>query len=280
MDNFDDLVVSGLSRSTLSRHAAKGKIVKITTGLYCRREPTPDELARIVMAKWPGCIFTAQTARQIHLKQELTFPLHVTSSSGVRRSVYFTVSRCKQVDHVTIRGLRCHIPILAVDFLEKDDAVALLERTYAGTWGRDRLEHHLSLVTRLPSRTRRFIALASTGSDSAMERKLVKALRARRIKVLTNYKIGPYLWDLYLPELKVAVEVDGFEFHNDRQSFIKDHWKANDATMRGYTVLRYTGSCIMYQLANVVNQIVTAGDPNLDSLEHQGVWEWHWNYVR
>ncbi|QCB29277.1 type IV toxin-antitoxin system AbiEi family antitoxin domain-containing protein [Corynebacterium endometrii] len=273
---MDELVVTGLSRSQISRLAAQGKIVKIAPGFYLRREPTPSELAALVMKRWPRSVFTAETARRLHMGQPISFPLDVTSSTGMPRSAYFSVSRCKQMDFTRIGALRCHIPVLAVDFLQEPEAIALLEHAYSGRRGRQRLEQELSGIKRLPARTRKLLGTASIGSDSVPERALVKALRQRGLTVETNKQIGPYFWDAVIPRLKVAVEIDGFQFHSQRDTLIRDHWKSNDATLRGYTVLRYTGSCIKHHLADVVEQISSVGSPDLGAKVHGPVWRWHW----
>jgi very-short-patch-repair endonuclease len=46
--------------------------------------------------------------------------------------------------------------------------------------------------------------------------------------------------DLAYPELRVAIEYDGWEFHSTRSSFDHDRARANELELRGWIVLRFT----------------------------------------
>jgi REase_MTES_1575 len=51
-----------------------------------------------------------------------------------------------------------------------------------------------------------------------------------------------YRIDLAYPELNLAVEVDGWEWHRTRSAFDRDRARANDLVVAGWTVLRFTST--------------------------------------
>jgi very-short-patch-repair endonuclease len=46
--------------------------------------------------------------------------------------------------------------------------------------------------------------------------------------------------DLCYPELKIAIEYDGWEWHAGRRAFDEDRARANELVVLGYSVLRFT----------------------------------------
>ena len=70
---------------------------------------------------------------------------------------------------------------------------------------------------------------------------------ATRFPVKTGWKIDNNRWlrfDYAIPELKLAIEIEGSFFMNGQNSrgsgYIRDMEKYNLAQMHGWTVLRYT----------------------------------------
>lgn len=84
--SMEEVLVSGLSRGELNTHVANGKIIRIGSGIYTWREPTPMEVARILHKRWPGIMLAGSSAVQLYSKKAMTFPLkfaykHVVSGS-------------------------------------------------------------------------------------------------------------------------------------------------------------------------------------------------------
>lgn len=81
------------------------------------------------------------------------------------------------------------------------------------------------------------------------ERSLHRLLRANRIKGwTTNHWVdlpnllpqtGAFI-DVLFKKQKVALEVDGYEFHSDRDAFEKDRRRRNELELAGYRVLNFT----------------------------------------
>lgn len=69
-----------------------------------------------------------------------------------------------------------------------------------------------------------------------------------------------YEVDIYLPDARLCVEVDGFQFHRSLQAFKKDRERQNAFVLAGYRVLRYTTKEV-YTLASrrrIVEEILSA----------------------
>jgi very-short-patch-repair endonuclease len=88
---------------------------------------------------------------------------------------------------------------------------------------------------------RRLLQAAADGARSEAERLLVALLREAGITGWrTNYPIGGYKVDVGFPKQKVAIEVDGWAFHNDPEVFVKDRNRQNAIALLGWKVLRFT----------------------------------------
>jgi very-short-patch-repair endonuclease len=53
-----------------------------------------------------------------------------------------------------------------------------------------------------------------------------------------------YRIDLAYPEFKIAIEIDGWEYHSSRSAFDDDRSRANDLVVAGWQVLRFTSSMV------------------------------------
>jgi very-short-patch-repair endonuclease len=88
---------------------------------------------------------------------------------------------------------------------------------------------------------RRLLQAASSGARSEAERLLVKLLREEGITGWkTNYPVGGYKVDVGFPKQKVAIEADGWAFHNSQEDFQNDRERQNKIALLGWKVLRFT----------------------------------------
>ena len=70
---------------------------------------------------------------------------------------------------------------------------------------------------------------------------MVKALRAAGITGWsTNHPAGPYLIDIAFPDRGVAIEIDGWAFHSDPETFRNDRRRQNYLIVNRWQVLRFT----------------------------------------
>jgi very-short-patch-repair endonuclease len=178
------------------------------------------------------------------------------------------------------QGLRLHTGLL------EDDRV-LVEGFPAASLGRT--VYHLSLALELdalvcvvdsatrrgwvpatgPVRGRRRLldamALADVRSESALETHLrLLLVRAGLRPEVLQYELRvasgpPYVrFDFAWPSVRLAIEADGREYHDDPSALYRDRSKANAAMLDGWRVLRFTWFDIMRRPEWVLAAVRTA----------------------
>ena len=140
--------------------------------------------------------------------------------------------------------------------------------------------HHIA-PGRSPSKLTRVLALRVPGyepGDSSLETRVYEALVASELPAPTRQHrviVGnrTYYLDLAYPEFRVAIEVDGFEFHRGRHSFDEDRRRQNDLVRAGWIVLRFTStSTVDEMVANVAEVLLgRSSGPEARSVTQQGV---------
>ena len=104
--------------------------------------------------------------------------------------------------------------------------------------------------------------------DSPIERKLLTQLYPHlptahtRRELCAQYKIDRYhdmpvtIPDFAFPKAKIAIYCDGFKWHGgNRKKFASDRLQSRELQLRGWIVLRFTGSEIKYKSEMVVETI-------------------------
>jgi very-short-patch-repair endonuclease len=103
---------------------------------------------------------------------------------------------------------------------------------------------------------RRLLQAASDGARSEAERLLVKLLREAGITGWrTNYPVGGYEVDVAFPASKIAIETDGWAFHNDQPAFQHDRERQNEIALLGWQVLRFTWLDLVEYPQRVISEI-------------------------
>jgi very-short-patch-repair endonuclease len=88
---------------------------------------------------------------------------------------------------------------------------------------------------------RRLLQAASDGARSEAERLLAKLLRDNGITGWkANFPLAGYKVDVAFPKPKVAIETDGWAFHNSQEDFQNDRERQNKIALLGWQVLRFT----------------------------------------
>jgi very-short-patch-repair endonuclease len=121
-------------------------------------------------------------------------------------------------------------------------------------------------IARCPSRrgVRRLCALLEQAGGprrtrSWGERRLLALIRQAGLPVpLTNRLLLGLQVDAMWPDLKLVVEVDGFEFHGDRDSFENDRARDAKLVAAGWRVLRFTATQLDEQPMVVIGQLAAA----------------------
>ena len=89
-----------------------------------------------------------------------------------------------------------------------------------------------------------------------LERLLLAIVRTHDVpQPLIRHMIGDREVDACWPDQRVAVELDGWEFHHDRRAFQRDREKSNMLTAAGWTVLRFTHHDLTRRAEHVADQL-------------------------
>lgn len=110
--------------------------------------------------------------------------------------------------------------------------------------------------------SRRAAQLIETAADlaaSTAERKATSLLRAANLAGWRlHYVVGGCEVDIAFPERRVAIEVDGWAWHQDTARFQRDRQRQNSLVLAGWTVLRFTWHDLTRNPDRVINEIRAA----------------------
>ncbi|CAB0626931.1 hypothetical protein FRC0360_00110 [Corynebacterium diphtheriae] len=273
-------ITQKIPHATLTRKLESGEIIRVTHGLYWQGDVSVDELAAALCRR--GFVLTGATELELLARQPLTLPLHVVANRRVKSTEYVVIHRSSVRKYARVADMLIELPVYAMRWLGRRQAIRLAEIAYAGREGRARLERHAQGA--VPVRVREIVQASVIGADSPPERDLVRALRSAGVECESNVRVGDYRWDIRICGSAVLIEVDGYAYHNaeNRETFRLDRWKANDATLRGYLVLRYSAVCVRESVDVIVDQVVQAvqcapkqlRDVDEARCWHRGAWKW------
>jgi hypothetical protein len=77
--------------------------------------------------------------------------------------------------------------------------------------------------------------------------------------LVCQYPIGRYRVDFAIPDEKIAIEIDGREFHSTADQLTKDARRQREIQSLGWTVIRFSGSEIYenaYICANKIRNLI------------------------
>lgn len=246
-------IAYGLSESAVHRRTRSGQWRRLSPGVFFVDDREFTAAARVRAGVWGyGKSATASGTAAAWWHGLLTEPPDIvevtvarTATGRARDGVRLRRRDLCPTDVVDLRGLR--VTALALTVVEA--AV----RPGGGPKVMDRaLQRHIELSPlwrahvrnkgRYGSpRARILLQGASDNTHSRAERRLVQLMRHARLEGwLCNHPVGPYLVDNAFPEAKVAIEVDGYAFHSDADSFQNDRARQNYLILNGWRVLRFT----------------------------------------
>lgn len=256
----------GMSRHQVDRLIAAGRWLPIYPGVYLAADHGPTEEGRIWSAAlWVGDDATVSGLAAAWWHRLWLEPLSVVDitaprSSGKRRGRGIRVRRraLPAVDQVLVHGL----PVTGVPLTVLEAAVQLGER---GSELVDRaLQRWVGFDALRQAHSRNLgghgsAAAAADRAASAAERKAIALLRAAGITGWRlHHRVGGYELDLAFPDEQVAVEVDGWAWHRDAESFRRDRQRQNALVLAGWTVLRFTWHDLTQRPDEVIAEIRAA----------------------
>jgi very-short-patch-repair endonuclease len=112
--------------------------------------------------------------------------------------------------------------------------------------------------------------------ESPIEERLLLALNGRSIcsgRVKSQMEIGPYRIDLAFPEVKLAIECDGKEFHTDPVDRARDQKRDEYLRGLGWTVLRLTGAEIHREISRCIERVTWTYERLADKRGIAEAWE-------
>lgn len=237
-----------------------GRLVAVLPGVYAR----PDDADRIetrlrAAGLWhpDGIFLGAAAARLSFLPEEKVTTIVMATRSKRRAPKGITLVRWDMPDDVVVEhaGVRLASPALvALDLCLRDDGAAIDEVLRRGLATLDQLWQALHATRfRLGNPIRREMLLDSRDKPwSQAERVAHRTLRRGGLagwisNLAVNLSGARALIDIAYEEFKVAIEIDGFEFHGhhaasqeSRVTFERDRWKGSELTSRDWLVLRFT----------------------------------------
>jgi very-short-patch-repair endonuclease len=275
---------SGISKQMVLRRIEAGRWRCLLPGVY-RLEGSPVSWHQDLMA---ACLWSGNGAVASHRAAASLWrldgfspgPIELSSESHTRQMrsglVVHRVNVLSSADVTTISAIPVTNPTRTVVDLGSVVEIELLEQALddALRKGLTSLPRLRWTVERLQSRGRRGIGPLRQllSQRRAGEIAPASALEARLIKLLSNsglpkpkrqYEIrdrGKLIArvDLAYPELRLAIEADGYRYHSGRAAWQRDLVRRNALTNQGWRLLHVTWEDLRSRPAEVVDEIAAA----------------------
>jgi len=273
---------AGLSDEAIRHRIETRRWIRVRPGLYALvgSDPTWNQAVHGAVLL-SSCAAYASHATSARLWGDPSFPewpLETTVPlgcnariSGVRthRSGTLEIGDLREVDGIpTLSAART-----AADLSSRVDIEGLarfvdegLRRGIVTLAGLDRVARRLAVVA--PGRSPKKLAAVLRDrvpgyhpSGSELEDRVLRALIAaglpppqRQFRVVIDDRV--YFVDLAYPHERIAIEVDGFEFHRARGVFDSDRARQNDLVRAGWIVLRFTSRSVAQEIVSAVRGLL------------------------
>lgn len=262
---------SGLSPGAVQRRVRSGQWRRCGTGVYFADDRPFTPAARIRAAVWsrgPRAVASGLAAAWwLGLAAVDPDPVEVTvprTSSG-RGAPGIRIRRrdLSEQDIYESRGLLVTGPALTVleAATRAGGGAALMDSALQRRLGLADLQraHRRNRGRYGAAEARRLLEAAAGGARSEAERLLIQLLASAGLTGWkANFRDGPYSIDVAFPEARVAIEIDGWAFHTDRNAFQNDRVRQNWLSLHGWQVLRFTWLDITQQPDRVLAEIRAA----------------------
>jgi very-short-patch-repair endonuclease len=240
-------------RRTLQRRAHRGELLALLPGVFVRRQDAVDPEVRIraALAWQPDAVLTGAAAAHLTYWPELvavtvtmSLPRKVLAPSGFRV--------CEETlppeEIATIGELRVTTPALtALDLVVTHGGEGIDEALRRRACSLDDLWSTLDRTPRRRGNPARRRALLDSRANpwSAAERRCHALLRSAGVtgwrgNVPVRCGSRSFVVDVCFAALKVAVEIDGYEFHSGRVPFERDRRKWSELTAHGWRIIHLT----------------------------------------
>lgn len=92
--------------------------------------------------------------------------------------------------------------------------------------------------------------------ESPIEELFFEACRKYGVEVMPQYEIGRYRIDFVMPEQKVAIELDGHDYHKTKAQRTNDTERERYLQKQGWQVIRFTGTEIYKNVQQCVQDVI------------------------
>lgn len=286
---YKELISSGKTRWQIDTALKEKKITRVFRGIYIVGTPTGPLVWAAVKQRRKEVVLDGRSAIESHLNRSLTIPITVRFPSTARTSL--SNNYVREIRSVRMPPSKEVTLIDAIATCLDDETLSrpslhqVVEQQYRGGRGARRLQEDLSqLGGRTGHKLEDFLSIATPGTDSKLEIRLVNLLQRHGFKTEQNVVVGGYKWDVCLRGLWVLIDLDSWRYHGgtNGSQFILDRWKNNHAAALGWTALRVTDSCLVYNDTHIIaflKQIrdfrATAPNARIKGIETRPVWSWH-----
>lgn len=246
-----ELHTAGWTKRQLASAVAAGIIVRVRQGWYA--SPTTLE-ARTRAVRVGGRLTCASAVHDLGLWELAPSRIHVSverSASRLRHSLDRTKRRSVHPDAAVVVHWRerrrpsdrfvtsihqilmdmvwCYTPEIVVATVDSALHAGWLQ---ASEW--------LAEIARLPARLRRLLALVDGESESFLESIMRFRLRMLGIRTRLQVRIPSVGRVDLVIGTRLVIELDGWRYHRDRDSFEEDRRRDARLAVLGYRVLRFT----------------------------------------
>jgi very-short-patch-repair endonuclease len=253
---WDQLVDAGISRRAIAHRVATGRLHRQHTGVYLLDSPQLASRLTLLTAAVAACAPDAALSHRSAAEHWGMLPPHdgdidvtVTGRNpGSRRGVRRHRTRTLEPRDIrTRRGIRVTSPARTIVDNARDPDLEELVATAldARLVSQRQIDEAIARCPKSPGVPRLHALVHQEGGPRVTrswgERRILSLIRTAALPVPeTNVPLHGFVVDALWRDLRLVVEVDGYEYHGGRASFESD--RARDATLvaAGYRVIRFT----------------------------------------
>jgi very-short-patch-repair endonuclease len=236
----------------IDRRLESQRLFRVRRGVYRVgpiAQPWQREMAAVLAVR-SGAVLSHRSAVALH--QLLPYPakdgpveITVTGSDrGPKRDIHLHRTKHLPGDEVMrLNGMPVTTPARTVIDVAPTLRPAELEQLLAEAHRRRFARQLKTLIARYPRRSgvpaiRAMLEARPKLTRSKAERRVLEALRRAGFAPETNVDLAGYEVDLYLPDHRIVLEVDGGPFHSSRPDRRRDYARDAELQSLGYTVMR------------------------------------------
>jgi very-short-patch-repair endonuclease len=102
-------------------------------------------------------------------------------------------------------------------------------------------------------------ALGATPADGLLEPRMARLLRDHGLPAPAfQHAVDGFRVDFAYPDVRLGIEVDGYDPHGARKAFDADRERQNRLVLAGWTVIRFTWTQVVREPGNVARQVRAA----------------------